>query len=392
MDSDPMNNVRHRINTKRRQAGLSLVELMVSLAIGATLLAGLSEVLLAIRVSDRTQEANSRMQESGQFAVTFLGEDVRMAGYLGCTSTIQSSQINTMMTGLPASFQPTTGIQGWEANNTDPGDISNHTDDVAVTSTATGWGTSGGNVLQNINAVPGTDIIRVWGGGDGLSSPSVSLEGTINSMTKPAFNQLVTSVFSVSAGDILLLSDCTQADIVHACAVTPQGSPVTSMQIDLDNTCAPANTAGNLKTSVGATVNVLNGNLYYIGKRGDVATNPPSLFRRALGSNGQLGTAVELVEGVADMQILYGENTNNDGNNSADAFVPADQVSNWADVVAVRITFLVQSIGDNLVPAPMSYSFNGVTYDGGSGNGNLPDDNRLRRVFTTTVGIRNRIL
>lgn len=376
-----------------RQAGLSLTELMVSLAISATLMAGLTEVLLAIRISDRTQEANSRMQEAGQFAITFLGEEVRMGGYLGCTSTIDSTQINTLMTGLPASFQPGRGVQGWEANGTDPGTINNEVANQAVTSTASGWGTSGGNVLDNINAVPGTDIIRIWGGGDSLSTPGVPQEGTINTITKPLYNVINTSVFDVSAGDILLLSDCEQADLVHACAVANVGGvPPTSLNITLDNGCAPANTTGNLRSAVGASVNVLNGNVYYIGKRGDAATNPPALFRRPLAANGTLGAAVELVEGVADMQILYGENTNNDSNNSADAFVPADLVTDWEDVVAVRITFLVQSIENNLVPAAMTYSYNGVTYDGGTGNGALPPDTRLRRVFTTTIGIRNRVL
>lgn len=394
MDSKSMDKYRNRMHNpgRFRERGLSLVELMVSLAISATLLAGLSEILLAIRISDRTQEANSRMQESGQFAVTFLGEDVRMAGFMGCSSTIATNQVNNLMTGLPASFQPTTGIQGWEANNTDPGDISNHVDDVAVTSTAVGWGTSGGNVLQNINVVPGTDIIRVWGAGDSLTATSLAKEGSINSMSQATYYTLNTSVFNVSAGDILMISDCTQADIAHACGVTTVAGTPDTLDISLDNTCAPANTTSTLRSSTLASVNVLSGNLYFIGKRGDVATNPPALFRRPLASDGTLGTAVELVEGVANMQILYGENTNNDGDNSADSYVPADQVSNWTDVVSVRITFLVQSIENNLVPSPTAYSYNGTTYDGTSGNGSLPDDNRLRRVFTTTIGIRNRTL
>jgi len=51
---------------------------------------------------------------------------------------------------------------------------------------------------------------------------------------------------------------------------------------------------------------------------------------------------------------------------------------------------LVQSIEDNLAPAPQPYRFNGVIYDGGAGNGALPQDRRYRRVFTTTVTLRNR--
>jgi type IV pilus assembly protein PilW len=43
-----------------------------------------------------------------------------------------------------------------------------------------------------------------------------------------------------------------------------------------------------------------------------------------------------------------------------------------------------------MMPAPQTYVFNGVTYNGGAGNGALPEDNRLRRVFTSTITLRNR--
>jgi type IV pilus assembly protein PilW len=133
----------------------------------------------------------------------------------------------------------------------------------------------------------------------------------------------------------------------------------------------------------------LAGTIYYIGKRDNTSTNPPALFRRQLGSTGVAGNAEELVEGVEDMQILYGENTNNDASNSADRFVPADQVSDWDNVVSVRVSLLVQSIEDNLVPDGQAYTFNGVVYDGTGGNGALPADGRLRRVFTATINLRN---
>jgi type IV pilus assembly protein PilW len=129
--------------------------------------------------------------------------------------------------------------------------------------------------------------------------------------------------------------------------------------------------------------------VFYIGKRSDTATNLPSLFRRSLSSTGIAGTAEELVEGVENMQILYGENTNNDSNNTADRFVPADNVTDWDAVVSVRITLLVMSLEDNLVSVAQPYTYNGVVYNGGTGNGAAPPDKRLRRVFTTTINLRN---
>jgi type IV pilus assembly protein PilW len=65
---------------------------------------------------------------------------------------------------------------------------------------------------------------------------------------------------------------------------------------------------------------------------------------------------------------------------TADAVTTA----NWPNVVSVRISLLVQSPEDNLVDAPQTYTFNSVT--------TTPADRRLRHVFTSTIGLRNRTL
>jgi type IV pilus assembly protein PilW len=370
--------------TLRRQRGLSLVELLVALLLSGTLMAGVVGVFLGMFQADRSQQGVALIQESGRFAVNLLSQDLRMAGYLGCSSTLNPANINNTLNAPPPSFQPDRRIQGWEANGTDPGDISNSTADLAVvTTSALAWGTSGGNVLDATSALPGTDILKVWGA-------DTSVEGIVNSKT-PGVNTVVNMNLEagISDGDILLLSDCEKADWVQACNTQQIGNPAT-LNLVLSAGCTPGNIASApLLTGAGARVMKLGGTVYYIGKRGNVSTNPPALFRRRLGNTAVAGAAEELVEGVENMQILYGENTNNDSRNAADRYVPADQVSNWNNVVSVRISLLMQSIEDNLVPDALPYSFNGTDYDGGTGNGALPPDGRLRRVFTTTINLRN---
>jgi type IV pilus assembly protein PilW len=143
-------------------------------------------------------------------------------------------------------------------------------------------------------------------------------------------------------------------------------------------------------TDVGGELAKLQGTVFFIGKRGNVATNPPALFRRELSATAIAGTAEELVEGIESMQILFGMNADNDNKKSVDSYVVANQVTDWSRVVSVRVSLLVQSLEDNMLPAPQAYTFNGVTYDGEAGNGALPEDTRLRRVFTTTITLRNR--
>ena len=67
-------------------------------------------------------------------------------------------------------------------------------------------------------------------------------------------------------------------------------------------------------------------------------------------------------------------------------------MTNWDEVISVRIDLLMQSPEDGTVPSPQPYIFDGVTYNGSAGNGELPTDERVRRVFTSTISLRNRAL
>ena len=89
------------------------------------------------------------------------------------------------------------------------------------------------------------------------------------------------------------------------------------------------------------------------------------------------------------MEILYGVDTDTVGYSdygTANYYVTADQVNtaDWAkNVVSVRISLLVATIDDILTAQPVaSFSFNGQ---------NTPADRKLRRVFTTTIALRNRV-
>ena len=121
------------------------------------------------------------------------------------------------------------------------------------------------------------------------------------------------------------------------------------------------------------------------------AGNPPALFRATLGADGGIAAPEELATGVESMQLLYGVDSDRQRPITVDAWLTADQVVDWHDVIAVRISLLLQSIAAAIVPAPQPYVFNGVTYNGIGSNGALPEDKRIRRVFQTTVGLRNRL-
>ena len=375
----------HKASLSRvRMAGLSMIELLIAMVMGLTLTAGVMQVYVGNTQTERDQEARARMQENGRFAVSYLANELRMAGYLGCLATIDENSINNTLDGPPPSFQPNSGLQGWEANGTTPGTISNSANDVAPVSTAAGgWTTSGGSIMDATMAVPRSDIVRVWN--------AAGTGATINSISPGGAMTVVNSgIVDIEDGDILLLSDCERADWVQACNVQEIGGGA-SINSVLSSGCVPGNIAAlPLGTQAGGELVKLQGTMFYVGKRGDVATNPPALFRRRLNQTAGAGNAEELVEGIESLQILYGVNLDNDNKKTVDAYISANLVPDWSRVISVRISVLVQSIENNMLPAPAAYTFNGVTYNGAGANGALPADTRLRRVFTSTITLRNR--
>ncbi|RZL14978.1 MAG: hypothetical protein EOO89_15275, partial [Pedobacter sp.] len=104
-----------------------------------------------------------------------------------------------------------------------------------------------------------------------------------------------------------------------------------------------------------------------------------SLFQNINGVNS------ELLEGVEDMSITYGEDTASpDPDYVPDVYRSAADVVNWSRIDAVRVEFLVASIEDRVLSDRQVYTFRSSTPT-------TATDYRLRQVFSTTVGIRSRL-
>lgn len=357
----------------RSQRGVTLVELLVAVGIGVLLLAGVIQIFLGNSQAYRFNEALSRIQENGRFAIEEMTREIRMAGFLGCSSALNVIPVNNTLALTPASFTPQLGIQGWEAAGSAPGDAL--TLDFAAAPAninGGGWTTSGAFPIDTFQAVPESDVIRIWRA-DEVGARITGLAGnTVTLTASPRFDD----------GDFVLLSDCQNIDIVRACDVVTGADTL----LDMDG-CPAGEPRSNLPlalaTGVGAQANRLVGTVFYVGKRANAAGNPPALFRRQLLNNGALGPAEELVEGVESLQILYGVDIT--GDRQLDQYVTADAVGDWQDVLAVRISLLLVSVENNLVDPGQQILFNDLATQ-------APGDRRLRQVMTTTIALRNRTL
>mgnify|MGYP002397925347 FL=1 len=87
-----------------------------------------------------------------------------------------------------------------------------------------------------------------------------------------------------------------------------------------------------------------------------------------------------LLSNAEDLQILYGIDST--GDQSVDQYteLPVD----WEQVVTVRICVLIRSEKTNVVSAGNYLDCNGASVA-------IPEDRRLRRAFTSTINLRNRI-
>lgn len=64
------------------QRGLSIVELLVALVISMLLLTGVIQVFFSSKQTYASNEAASRLQENGRFALEFIAQSARHAGYV----------------------------------------------------------------------------------------------------------------------------------------------------------------------------------------------------------------------------------------------------------------------------------------------------------------------
>ena len=62
---------------KNHQAGFTLIELMISLLLGLSVIAGISELFLQSQKTYKAQRSLSYMMEDGRYALEVLSKEVR---------------------------------------------------------------------------------------------------------------------------------------------------------------------------------------------------------------------------------------------------------------------------------------------------------------------------
>lgn len=362
-----------------------MVEAMVALVAGLLLSAGIGQVYLATKKTYTVQEQLSRLQENARYAIDRMSRDIRMAGSMGCTSRAPITIINTLNVGGDPFYNFGFRIDGYEAHGTAPTDTYALDPSPTNSSSSTKWIPTLPAALPEM--IPGNDVLMLHGRTDtGVADLLQAADPNTVTVNKSNPNS------DFQQGDLMMVSDCSasfafQASSVggdpggngiaigHAAGNSP-GNAVTAW-----NATKTANiaTLQNPHGSIPAEAYKIASTLYYLY----LGTNDtyPSLYRKSRDS-GTNTPSESLVEGVENMQILYGWQ-DGDGNVQ---YGHAALVADWNQVVSVRIALLMRSLDDGIRKDldTQIYNLNGTKID-------PVDDHRLRQVFTATIAVRNGI-
>lgn len=362
----------------KSQRGMTLVELLVAAAVGLILLGGIYQVFVSSTTAYSYNDQLVRLQENGRFAVEFMARDVRVAGYTGCRKDVPVTNTLNNAGTLPYNFS--VGVSGFDNLATPlPGDL-----------TAAGISPNLGTDVLILRGQTTSDSVAVT---NNNSSAQIFLD--VTGVEPNACSDGTDRVSGICKGDILMIADCRKARVFQAGTISVTGGGGTS---ELNVTHPASGTPGNSISSWGGAgapedeqfgtdseVVRYTTKTYFIQND---AAGRPGLYRKY-----DADPPEELIPGVETLQVLYGEDSNDDDN--VDSYVTAAAVTDWAAVMAVRIGLLLRSPGEIGKKAldTSTYLVNGETVDP-LGNGSVAtpaDDRRMRQVYVSTVGIRNRL-
>ncbi len=371
-----------------RQRGLTLVELLVAMSIGLVVVGTMAALYVRTAQSNRQLEALARLQENARYAFELLGYDIRLAGSTGCYAPVQPTPANFVKNGSSYWWshiaRPLFG-QDETADNNASGD-SNFPN---VAPGAYGTTALRGDTLVVLRANTDDNLGTV--GSYDLGTGPIPFSDPSNTGFKN--------------GSLLLLTDCKSQTVLFQKTGPSDLASTEPLEHALGtgssalfpgNCVAHLNITSNCITSsitstmAGARITALSAHAYYLRaspyKYPNSSQNIPALYRQTLGTNsGQLSTtAEELVSGVTDLQIQYGLRPITASDRvEVSSYVDASAVTDWSLVQAVRVTITLESPTDSVRTESQNFRL---------GNGTILTDQRLRRSYTTTFGIRNRLL
>jgi prepilin-type N-terminal cleavage/methylation domain-containing protein len=316
-----------------RDKGFTLLELMVALGVGSILLLGLALLFSQNKRSFLNNEDIARLQEDGRYALEELARDVGAAGFFAeLVDPSQVQAIEPSLSGAPDCGVPTAPPVPWIYTLADGGLVSNamaFVDNATAATAAATFPCIAAGDLEAGNDVMG--IKRVAG------APSAA----------PA------------AGRVYIRENGTRGILFQDAAgiVPPIPAPVRDWEF--------------------------TPRVYYVRSYAETPGDGiPTLCRKTLAVGAPPTIQDECIaQGIERVQFEFGIDT--DGNGSVNAYVPNPTAAQLSELAAIRIYVLARSVrGDPSYVNPKTYQLSNEPAF-------TPNDNFYRRVFASTIMVRN---
>lgn len=321
-----------------RQKGFSLVELLVALALSAILMAGIIEIYLENKRNYVQNEEYARLQENGRFALGMVKREVTMAGFFAGLPDTDDL--------VPASITGDCTTGNWAWDPTSSIELANNVSASGTVQTVRGGAPASTDLdcLTASELQTGSDVLAVK-----RTADTATLENGVRNVSAEADKQWYLRTEEYGGGKSWSYLDDGET-IAAADAIA--GSSVDYWELYVK--------------------------IFYIRSFSSVGDGIPTLCVESLQANAFETSCY--VEGVEDMQVEVGVDTDGDG--YANRFVAAPTTAQLDTAVAIRVYLLVRSINEI-----QDYT-NNKTYALGS-KSVTANDGFLRQVYATTVLLRN---
>ena len=383
---------------RKQSLGVSLIELMIALLIGSILLLGLVQVFDASRTAYQLSQGVARAQENGRFAMDYLQRDIRMLGHFGCVNDQARLQtagsLSSHLAATDNALNFNISLQGYDATATAP------TNALNLAAPTGGWSPALPGYLSGLVPAPvaGSDVIMLrFLDSDGV--PVTALAA--NRVTVDSTKWGVLTADGVANPVLFGVGDCSYADVFQASSVNGTTGVITTAASGGLSTGSPDFEGRYTASPAGQTMAYrAEAVAYYIGVRAGALT--PSLYRaRFTSAPGGIAVLVnneELVEGIENLQFIYGQDQGGvnalTGNmvtfntaNSASLGPALANENNWRRVGQVKVGVLAVSPDPAAAAAPTDNTILrslGVRVT-------PPGDTRYRSTYESTIALRNRL-
>ena len=308
-----------------RMRGLSLVEVMVTVAIGLVITLGVVGVVGVNHQNLRITESLTESQENARMAFELIARDARQARDTGC-GPVASNRVTDLDTSWWGNWYP---VRGFDGSTAAPGVSTGTADHQRVTD---------------------TQALQLQGTGEAV---------VISSFTGVDKLTLKTTAHSLTTGSNIVICDMDNASLHNVSAVSGDVVTFTPNVVISD----PDNPQFQAAQYVATT--------WYIGNNGRAAEGGRSLYRVRRTPAGTTLTE-EILPGVVDMSIRY----HRVGQADFDTTMPASE-ADGDTINAIELTLVTESTQGNVADTAITDSE--LVGSGG----------RLRRTLTHVIAIRN---